>query len=104
MNDKTKAKITLVKKQRTDVQKFYGSKAVKRLSATTCYALKHYFYDHYEWELVSCVSFDPEKLKKQHKEMMEKHEHTAPLWTDLEHDSSESDKEHWVIEEVEFLA
>ena len=62
MNDKTKAKITLVKKPRTEAQKFYGSQESEEVECKSLLALECYdceeennythsdIYDYYDAE------------------------------------------------------
>lgn len=69
----------------------------------TCYALRLFTYDYYEWEEVHAVSFDP-KLLRAHFEEMDHLYADRPLVDGSEH-AAHADREdpHWTIEPVTFL-
>jgi|14BtaG_2_1085337.scaffolds.fasta_scaffold174446_2 hypothetical protein len=72
--------------------------------ASTCYALVLYSYDYYEWETTKAVSFDREKLKREHKAQDGIYS-DRPLVAFKEHQIyAEREDAHWVIQPVKFLA
>jgi hypothetical protein len=73
------------------------------LDATTCYALRLYTYDYYEWQEDFAVSFDPELLKNHFAELDHLYDE-KPLVDVSEHKThSEREDVHWVITPILFL-
>ena len=72
--------------------------------STPCYALVLYSYDYYEWETTKAVSFDRQKLKRDHK-FQDCLYSDRPIVALGEHQFyAEREDAHWVIQPVKFLA
>jgi len=72
-------------------------------SGATCYALRLFTYDYYEWEEVHAVSFDPELLRA-HFEGLDHLYANRPLVDGSEHSAHADRKDaHWTIAPVTFL-
>lgn len=69
----------------------------------TCYALRLYTYDYYEWEKVYAVSFDP-KLLCAHFEGLNNLYADRQIVDSSEHSMyAKNEKAHWTIEPINFL-
>ena len=73
------------------------------LDETTCYVLRFYTYDYYEWQEDLAVSFDPELLKT-HFAGLNHPRHDEPLVDVSEHEThSQREDAHCVITPILFL-
>jgi hypothetical protein len=71
----------------------------------TCYALRIYSYDYYEWEEDIAVSFDTTLLKEYYERDLGHLYDDAPLVDASKHQEyQDGEKPHWIITPITFLS
>tara|TARA_R110000868_G_scaffold181762_1_gene422702 strand:- start:280 stop:528 length:249 start_codon:yes stop_codon:yes gene_type:complete len=74
------------------------------MNTPTCYALRRYTYDYYEWQEDIAVSFDESLLIDLHKQRLNHLYNDDPIYPLEDHkELSLQEKPHWVITPIVFL-
>jgi hypothetical protein len=71
--------------------------------APTCYALRLYTYDYYEWQEDFAVSFDQELLKAHYAGLDHLYSDRQLVDASEHEKNAEAERVHWIIEPITFL-